>query len=61
MPVEEKRPFLDMAETLKRQYHINRPEHKLKSSQHTTNQEETTSEKNYFFACLFSLLSIFIF
>ncbi|CAF0855285.1 unnamed protein product [Adineta steineri] len=43
MSVEEKQPFLDMAETLKRQHHIDHPDYKFKPKQRSTNGNKTTS------------------
>ncbi|CAF0882268.1 unnamed protein product [Adineta ricciae] len=36
MSVEEKQPFLDMAETLKRQHHIDHPDYKFKPKQRSS-------------------------
>ncbi|CAF3990644.1 unnamed protein product [Rotaria sp. Silwood2] len=42
MSVEEKQPFLDMADTLKRQHHIDHPDYKFRPK-----QRSTTIKKNY--------------
>ncbi|UJR20591.1 hypothetical protein I4U23_023716 [Adineta vaga] len=54
MSVEEKQPFLDMAETLKRQHHIDHPDYKFKPKQRSTaaatnksSPPTTTIKKNY--------------
>ncbi|CAF3478360.1 unnamed protein product [Rotaria sp. Silwood1] len=44
MSVEEKQPFLDMAESLKRQHHIDHPDYKFKPKQRLT-----TVKKNHSF------------
>jgi hypothetical protein len=46
MSVEEKQPFLDMAETLKRQHHIDHPDYKFKPKQRATNGTKTNTKKN---------------
>ena len=53
MSVDEKQPFLDMAETLKRQHHIDHPDYKLKSKQRSTTGNKTTNKKNQSFTRLF--------
>jgi hypothetical protein len=45
MSVEEKQPFLDMAETLKRQHHIDHPDYKFKPKQRSSNSNKTTLTK----------------
>jgi hypothetical protein len=49
MSVEEKQPFLDMAETLKRQHHIDHPDYKFKPKQ------RSKIKKNHSFTRLFDL------
>jgi len=47
MSVEEKQPFLDMAETLKRQHHLDHPDYKFKPKQRSTATTATaTSTSN---------------
>ncbi len=46
MPVEEKQPFLDMAESLKRQHHLDHPDYKFKPKQRSTIGNKTTIKKN---------------
>jgi hypothetical protein len=54
MSVEEKQPFLDMAETLKRQHHIDHPDYKFKPKQRSSNANKTTTtKKNSSFTRLF--------
>lgn len=55
MSVEEKQPFLDMAETLKRQHHIDHPDYKFKPKQRSTitNKSTSTIKKNQAFTRLF--------
>lgn len=45
MSVEEKQPFLDMAETLKRQHHLDHPDYKFKPKQRSTNANKPTFKK----------------
>lgn len=45
MSVEEKQPFLDMAETLKRQHHIDHPDYKFKPKQRSANGSKTSTTK----------------
>ena len=68
MSVEEKQPFLDMAETLKRQHHIDHPDYKFKPKQRsstaskpagttaTTTTTTTTTKKNQSLTRLFHTL-----
>jgi len=49
MSVEEKQPFLDMAETLKRQHHIDHPDYKFKPKQRSTNVNKSTFKKTQSF------------
>jgi hypothetical protein len=53
MSVEEKQPFLDMAETLKRQHHIDHPDYKFKPKQRSTIGNKSTIKKNHLFTRLF--------
>ncbi|CAF1293090.1 unnamed protein product [Rotaria sordida] len=43
MSVEEKQPFLDMAETLKRQHHIDHPDYKFKPKQRSITNKKSHS------------------
>ena len=43
MSVEEKQPFLDMAETLKRQHHLDHPDYKFKPKQRSTATSTATA------------------
>ena len=45
MSVEEKQPFLDMAETLKRQHHLDHPDYKFKPKQRSTNGNKNSTNK----------------
>jgi len=47
MPVDEKQPFLDMAETLKRQYHIDHPDYRFKLKQRSTAANKTIARKHH--------------
>jgi len=60
MSVEEKQPFLDMAETLKRQHHIDHPDYKFKPKQRSTigNKTTTTVKKNPSLTRLFYFINI---
>lgn len=53
MSVEEKQPFLDMAETLKRQHHIDHPDYKFKPKQRSNNTNKSTFKKTQSFNGLF--------
>lgn len=55
MSVEEKQPFLDMAETLKRQHHIDHPDYKFKPKQRSTtgNKISTNKQRTTSFICSF--------
>jgi hypothetical protein len=57
MSVEEKQPFLDMAETLKRQHHIDHPDYKFKPKQRST----IGNKKAHSYIRLFTSLKSFIF
>jgi hypothetical protein len=56
MSVEEKQPFLDMAETLKRQHHIDHPDYKFKPKQRSTTGTKTI-KKNHSSTRLLFLVS----
>jgi hypothetical protein len=58
MSVEEKQPFLDMAETLKRQHHIDHPDYKFKPKQRSTIGNKTIMKKNSSFTRLIYLRNI---
>ncbi|CAF2589316.1 unnamed protein product [Rotaria sp. Silwood2] len=45
MSVEEKQPFLDMAETLKRQHHIDHPGYRFKPKQRSSTANRTKARK----------------
>ncbi|CAF1682503.1 unnamed protein product, partial [Adineta ricciae] len=47
MSVDEKQPFLDMAEALKRQYHIDHPDYRFKSKQRSTTANKTITRKHH--------------
>ncbi|CAF3573035.1 unnamed protein product [Rotaria sp. Silwood1] len=47
MPVEEKQPFLDMAETLKRQHHIDHPGYRFKPKQRSSTANRTIAKKHF--------------
>lgn len=47
MSVDEKQPFLDMAEALKRQYHIDHPDYRFKSKQRSTTANKTIARKHH--------------
>lgn len=53
MSVEEKQPFLDMAETLKRQHHMDHPDYKFKPKQRLTSGNPTNIKKNNSFTRVF--------
>ena len=46
MSVEEKQPFLDMAETLKRQHHLDHPDYKFKPKQRSNTNNKSMMKKN---------------
>ena len=50
MSVEEKQPFLDMAETLKRQHHLDHPDYKFKPKQRSSTSNKNALKKNSSFA-----------
>ncbi len=57
MSVEEKQPFLDMAEALKRQHHIDHPDYKFKPKQRSSSgNKTTTTKKNSSFTRLFLII-----
>jgi hypothetical protein len=60
MSVEEKQPFLDMAETLKRQHHIDHPDYKFKPKQRSTIGNKSTNKKNHSFTRLFYFINIYL-
>ena len=49
MSLDEKQPFLDMAETLKRQHHIDHPDYKFKPKQRSTIGAKGAVKKNHSF------------
>ena len=49
MSLDEKQPFLDMAETLKRQHHIDHPDYKFKPKQRSAIGAKGTAKKNHSF------------
>ncbi|CAF2170402.1 unnamed protein product [Rotaria magnacalcarata] len=50
MSVEEKQPYLDMADTLKRQHHIDHPDYKFKPKQRSLTGYQKTVKTNHSFA-----------
>lgn len=56
MSVEEKQPFLDMAETLKRQHHIDHPDYKFKPKQRSAIGNKSAIKKNNSFTSLFDFV-----
>jgi hypothetical protein len=47
MPVDEKQPFLDMAETLKKQHQIDHPDYRFKPKQRSTTANKTIAKKRH--------------
>ncbi|CAF3172298.1 unnamed protein product [Rotaria socialis] len=47
MSVEDKQPFLDMAETLKRQHHIDHPDYQFKPKQRSSISNRTITKNHY--------------
>ncbi|CAF1219492.1 unnamed protein product [Adineta steineri] len=47
MSVDEKQPFLDMAEALKRQYYNDHPDYRLKLKQRSTTANKTIARKHH--------------
>jgi hypothetical protein len=45
MSIEEKQPFLDMAETLKKQHHLDHPDYRFKPKQRSTTGHRTMVKK----------------
>ncbi|CAM2728808.1 unnamed protein product [Rotaria socialis] len=50
MSVEEKQPYLDLADTLKRQHHIDHPDYKFKPKQRSLTGYQKAVKKNHSFA-----------
>jgi hypothetical protein len=47
MSAEEKQPFLDMAETLKKQHHIDHPAYRFKPKQRSPTANKTIVKKHH--------------
>lgn len=47
MPIDEKQPFLDMAETLKRQHQIDHPAYRFKPKQRSTIGNKAIARKHH--------------